>query len=47
MMSSFGDQPPSQINDGGEVEPPVLHRQLDRQTDDLGKVPPVVVEDRA
>src|ERR1039457_592467 len=42
-----GDQAPSQVVDESEVEPPVLKREGDREADDLGEVPQIVLEDRA
>lgn len=41
----LGHQPPPRVTDEGEVEAPVLKCQLDREADDLGQVPQVVLEE--
>ncbi len=43
----FGDQPPSPVGDGGEVEHAGGAGHLDRQPDDVGEIPDIVVEQGA
>ncbi len=41
------DQPPTWVGDGGEVESPPVEGHLDREPDDVGEIPQVVVEHRS
>ena len=43
----LADQPPPWISDRGEVETPAVTRHLHRQADNLGKIPSIVLEQRA